>query len=342
MLSFLFIFALTMRADDAPIALHGFVDACYTWNINAPRSRQNFVAGTGTTAEHANEFDLNLAAVDAVHAAKPAGFHITLVAGSGADVVHASEPRPDVYRYIYQASIVYKVRQRLTFEGGIYSSHIGFEGFYSKDNWNYTRGWLGEFSPYYQAGVKASFALSRRWTAQVHLLNGWQNIGDNNDAKAIGTQIAFSSARLSAAFNTFAGAELPHDNKRLRTFGDFVATWNVTPASSIGLTVDRGRQELPVAAANWFGAGGYLRHTFNERHAVAMRVERFRDPDNGISGNRQTLTGGTLTYEFRPAPDLIVKAEARRDFSTAPVFAKQTDALTRNETLLVIGVVATF
>lgn len=329
-------------AGDAPIVVHGFVDTCYTWNRNAPQSHQNFVPGTGTTAEHANEFDLNLAAVDIVHDAKPAGFHVTIVAGSGTDVVHASEPRRDVYRYIYQASVFYKASARLMFEGGIYPSHIGFESFYSKDNWNYTRGWLGEFSPYYQAGVKVSYALSGRWSAQVHLLNGWQNIGENNDAKAIGTQIAFSSARLSAALNTFAGAELPNDNKHLRTFGDFLATWNVSPASSIGLTIDRGRQELPVAAANWFGAGGYLRRTFAERHAVALRVEHFRDPDNGISGTRQSLSGATLTYEFRPAPDLILKCEARRDSSTAPVFARQTDSWTRNETLLVIGAVATF
>lgn len=337
----LLVIAMSMHADDTPLALHGFVDTCYTWNRNAPRSRQNFVPGTGTTAEHANEFDLNLATVDALHAAKPAGFHLTVMAGRGADIVHASEPRRDVYRYD-QASLLYKTSDRVTFEGGIYPSHIGFEGFYSKDNWNYTRGWLGEFSPYYQTGVKASFALSGRWSAQVHLLNGWQNIADNNDAKAIGTQIAFLSSRLSAALNTFAGAELPNDNKHLRTFGDFVATWNVSPASSIGLTIDRGRQALPAAAANWFGAGGYFRHAFNRRHAVAVRIEHFRDPDNGISGTRQKLTGATLTYEFRPASDLIVKAEARRDSSTAPVFARQTDSLTRNETLLVIGAVATF
>ncbi|HUJ13529.1 MAG TPA: porin [Thermoanaerobaculia bacterium] len=339
----LILVALAARADEPPVLFHGFLDGYYAWNSNQPANHQNFEPGTGTSAARANEFEINLAAVTIDRDPAPVGFHFSLVAGNGTDIVHAADPARDTFRYIYQASLSYKATNKLTLEGGIYPSHIGFESFYSKDNWNYTRGWLGEFSPYYQAGVKATYAFNDTWSAQIHVLNGWQIIGENNDAKAAGTQIAYSGPRLSASFNTFVGAELPNDNKDLRLFGDLVATYKATPKFSVAGSLDRGRQQLPeLADANWLGASLWGRYAFDDRHAVAARVDRFRDPDNAISGAAQTVGSATLTYEFHPANNLIVKTEARRDHSTAAVFAKSHGATAKDENLLIIGVVATF
>ena len=330
------------------VSVHGFVDGYYAWNDNAPRSHENFVSGAGSTAKRANEFALNLGVVDIVRQAKPIGFHVALVLGDGADIIHAGEPPGagvgrDAYRHLYQASVLYKATERLTLEGGIFPSHIGYEGFYSKDNLNYTRSWLAEFSPYYQTGVKASYAFSDHWSGQLHLLNGWQIIGDNNDAKSVGTQIAYSTDRLSASFNTFLGPELTNDNKHLRTFGDLVASWKATPTMTVGVSVDRGRQAFPAHhEADWLGVACYGRIALDPRHAVALRAERFHDPDNGISGTGQTLTEATLTYEFRPAKNLILKVECRRDHSTSPVFSRGSDASSRHQSLGVLGAVATF
>jgi hypothetical protein len=340
--------ATQLLGDDKNLTtIHGFIDGYYAWNDNSPDNHENFVPGTGTTAKRANEFNLNLAAIDIVHDAGPVGFHFSAIAGNSADVVHAGEPRgsaigPDVYRHIYQASILYKANERLTFEAGIFPSHIGFEGFYSKDNWNYSRGWLGEFSPYYQTGIHANYQFSKHWEGEIHILNGWQIIGDNNDAKALGLKVAYTSDRLTTSFNTFDGPELPDDDKHWRHFGDLIATYKATPSLTLGGSIDRGRQELPGdAAANWFGIAGYGRYALDKRCAIALRVERFSDPDNGISGASQRLVEGTLTYEYRPAENLILKFEGRRDSSTATVFARGRNT-SRNETIAVIGAVVTF
>src|SRR5579872_4858644 len=334
---------LLATSASAQTQIHGFIDGYYAWNSNQPADHQNFVPGTGTTAARANEFEINLAALTFDRDPKPLGFHLAVVAGNGIDVVHASDPARETFRFIYQASVAYQATNKLTLEGGIYPSHIGFEGFYSKDNWNYTRGWLGEFSPYYQAGVKASYAFNDKWSAQVHVLNGWQNIGENNDAKAVGTQLAYNGSRLSAAFNTFAGAELPNDNTHLRLFGDWWASYKATSKFLIAASVDRGRQDLPAdASANWLGVSLWGRYAFDDRHVVAARVDRFRDPDNAISGARQTIGSATLSYEFHPVANLNLKTEVRRDHSTAAVFSESHDALSKSETLLIAGVVATF
>jgi hypothetical protein len=317
------------RADD--IALHAFVDGYYAWNSNDPASHESFIPGTGTTAKRANEFNVNLAAVELVKDAAPVGFHLSLVAGSGADVVHAAES--EGFRHVYQASVIYKPNERLTLEGGIFPSHIGFEAFFSKDNWNYTRGWLGELSPYYQTGVHAGYQFSKQWSGELHVLNGWQLINDNNGAKSIGAKIAYGGNRVSASLNTLDGPELPNDNHHWRHFGDLIATWKATPKLSVGGSLDRGHQQL----ANWLGLGLYGRYAIDNRHAVAVRAERFRDPDNGISGFAQELTEATVTYEVRPTPNLILKLEGRRDRSTASVFDGS-----KNQTLVVAGAVAPF
>jgi len=327
--------AILLVGVAARAEIHGFVDMYYARNSNHPGDHHNFILGTGTTAEHANEIALNVASFEVLRAPKPFGFHLNVIGGDGANVVHIAEPRR--FRNIYQASVSYS-KDKLTLEGGVFPSHIGFEGLFSKDNWNYTRGWLGELSPYYQAGVKAAYAWNDRWSGQLHVLQGWQLIHDNNHAKSVGTQIAYSAGRLSASLNTLIGPELADDDTDLRLFGDLITTYNVTPKFSVAGSVDRGRQELPGnASANWLGASVWARYAMNGRHAVAGRLDRLRDPDNGISGFAQTLSSATLTYEFNPTKNLIFKVDARRDHSTAAVFSNRN-----NENLLIFGAVARF
>ena len=329
-------------ANAQGIAVHGWIDGYYAWNDQRPDPRLNFFSGVGTTAHRAGQLELNVAGLEFAGAPKRFAYRVVLVDGDAADLVHAGElhPRRRSIRNVYQASLSYTapLGRGLSIEAGVYPSHIGFESFFSKDNWNYTRGWLGELSPYYQSGIKVSYAWSDRWSGQVHVLRGWQLVGDNNSAPAVGTQIAYNGARLSTSFNTFVGAELPNDNAHLRKFGDFVATWKATPRLTAGTQIDRGRQLYgESSAANWVGIGGYGRWAFDDRHALAVRGERFRDGDAGISGFPQTLTESTLTYELRPGRHLIVKAEGRRDHSTLPVFHGS-----RNQTLVIASVVAAF
>jgi hypothetical protein len=175
------------RADEPPeaIAIHGFVDGYYAWNVNDPGSHESFVPGTGTTAKRADEFALNLAAIDIVRDAAPLGFHLSLVAGKGADVVHAAES--EGFRHIYQASILYK-----------------------------------------------------------------------------------ASDRLTASLNTFDGPALAHDDSHWRHFGDLVAQYKVTPALTLGGSLDRGRQDLPGdTAANWLSVAAYGRYAIDTRRALA-------------------------------------------------------------------------
>ncbi|WP_044890201.1 porin [Myxococcus hansupus] len=332
------------------LKVEGGVDVYYARNLNRPSDGGNFIAGAGTTAKRDNEVSINLASLGVSLAPAPVGFKVLLGFGTGIEVLHQAEPEgvaigPDVWRHLQQATVSYATGP-LTLEAGVYPSHIGLESFQSQLNWNYTRSWMGEMSPYYQSGLKGTWAFDDAWSAQLHLLNGWQTIGENNRGKALGTQVAYSGPRLSAAFNTFVGEE---GDGGLRLFADVVATWKVTRAFSLAATADVGRQARSgQEAALWYAAGFNARVQLTEPVALAARVEAYRDRDGVISGTAQTLASGTLTLEMKPAEHLVLKLEARHDTSTAEVFTARATGVEGvptfkdSETLIVLGAVAYF
>jgi len=138
----------------------GFADLYYAFNDNHRGWRQ-LHPGTGTTAKRANEFAVNLVEFEVSATPEPVGFKIAV--GSGMRPMWSTlrksprRDRSDTWENLIQASVMYATHVGGTdLRGGIYPSHIGFEGFLSKDNWNYTRSWMGEFSPYYQTGSRSA------------------------------------------------------------------------------------------------------------------------------------------------------------------------------------------
>jgi len=354
---------LPARAQEAPaaapatstasptISMHGLVDLYYAANFNRPPDHENFIPGTGTTAKRANEFQLNIADLDLLVDAKPVSLHVIAVAGNGADVVHEAEPvgegtGRDVLRHVYQASIAYTapIGRGVVVQAGIFPSPIGIETFFSKDNWSYTRAWAGEFSPYYEAGLSVTVPFSDRWSADFHVVNGWQLVGDNNDGKSFEARVTYSVPMLSAQLAVFAGPELVDDDAHWRTFGDLVLTVNPNGKFRLAVELDDGYQSRPgLPPARWQALVGEARYSFSDRTAIALRAENFHDPDNGISGIRQTLREGTITLEYRPHPILILKLEARYDHSSAPVFSTRGEGgLRKEETIVLASAVAAF
>jgi hypothetical protein len=352
--------AQVLAADDVTlpggIVLHGAVDVYGDVNFNLPADRNNWFQDVGTTAKKGNEFSVNLASIDLSKDADPIGFHLWLAAGTGASVVHQAEPAGpiggvDVWQYVQAASISGRIPlgKGLLIEAGIMPSFLGFEGLASWANWTYTRSYSSEFSPYYEAGVRAAYAFDEHFTAQVRVLNGWQSIGDVNNAKSYGAQVAWTYDRWGLTVNGYAGPDLPNDDVDWRFFGDVIAT--VTPWTSVefALEMSGGTQQEPNAPnANWGGVALYGRWNFLPRFSAVVRGEIYRDARGLMSGTRQTLTEFTGTLAYTPWPALLLKLEGRYDHSTANVFtgsvliAGQAPQHLPSQALILLGAVAQF
>ena len=331
------------------VKLSGFVDVYASFDANRPSTRDGFLPGTGSTAKKANQLGVNLVAFEAVKEPAPLGFRVVLNWGTATDLIHSGEPTgtavgPEVWKVVQYATIAWKVPgSEVLLEGGVFPCHVGAEAYFSKDNPHYTRSFVAEYSPWYSAGVKATAPIGKGFTGQLHVLNGWQIVGENNDGKTLGAGLGWTSSAVDVSLNGLAGPEIPNDTAHWRSFGDLVVTWRPTPSVTVTGELDTGSQSRPgLDAATWWGAFVSARAALNDRNAVALRAERFSDPDAGITGFQQKLWGVTGTFEHRPHPRLILKVDVRYDESTEPLFdGSVAGEGETSQFLAVLGAVAT-
>ena len=315
-------------------------DVVYAHNSNDPASRRNFIAGNATSASRADEISLDLAAVELLLAPEPVGFRLLIGAGDTVEVLHSGEPDggrdrlgPVVYASMSWAP---PAVSGLALEAGLFSSHIGFESALPRDNWNLAPSYLATYTPYYQAGVKGTYAFGENWSGELHVVNGWQTARDANEALSFGGKLAWARDGWSVALNGWAGPEQADNDSDLRTLVDLVVAAPISERWRLGFESYLGAEERAGGDAEWLAAAGYVRFDPCERFFVAARAEWFDDPDAGITGFSQTLEAATLTFAWRPAEALTLRLEGRADRSDQPVFDGETGDATEERQQLAL------
>ncbi len=319
--------AFAEDASSVRWTLHGIIDTYWAFHTNRPAGGAGYFAGAGSTGGRSNAFAVNLAAIDASATTGPVVTRLALQVGTSADIVHVAEPGgvglgPELWRHLQRASVAYTipVGRGLTLEAGVMPSHNGYETYVSKDNWNYSRSWAADLSPYYECGVSLRYPMTEAWSVQLHVVNGWQTIGDLNEMKSFGLQVAYGGSLASAALNLHAGPELPGDNRHWRFFADVWAQVDPLPWLSLATVVDAAYEDRPSDPAWWLAGGLFVRFNATAWFKVALRGGIFHDPDGAISGTAQTLGEASLTLDFLPIDGLLFRLEGRFDQSTAALF----------------------
>jgi hypothetical protein len=306
------------QRDDKPKVTFGaFADFYYAYDFEKPASRDR--AFTTQPARH-NEFNVNLAFIETEISADRMRGRLALQTGTAVNLNYSAEVNNrDLAQLIQEAVAGYRVAENLWIDAGIYFSHIGFESWISRDNWTYTRSLCSDFSPFYQTGVKATWQTSPKVALQLHLLNGWQNIAENNGSKAIGMQVAFTpSDRVSLAYNNFLGNEQSDSlASRVRFFNDVVLKFSLSPSFQIAGMVDFGIEEkaMGTGSSTWYDFLLLGRYQLTSFFALAGRVEYFGDKDQVIvkTGTMDgfQVYGGSITADVNLAPNLSWRLEAR-------------------------------
>ena len=178
----------TLTATKSGLTISGYADIYYQYDFNKPadKLRPPFLYNF---KKH-DELNTNLVLLKADYDGKNFRANLAVMAGNYAKYNLAAEP--EFFRYIYEASIGYKLSEKISVDAGIFPSHIGCESAIAKDNWNLSRSILAENSPYYETGIKLNYEPNDQWTFSLLGLQGWQNIKDYNSSKALGTQIVFT------------------------------------------------------------------------------------------------------------------------------------------------------
>lgn len=312
------------------VTLEGF----YQYNWNRPFDRVNLLRAYDTRA---NVFGLQQAAVviesaPNVDEGRRFGARVDLQFGQATETVQgsaANEPRPDVYRHVWQAygSYVFPVGRGLTADFGKFASNLGYETNYAKDNNHFSRAYLFNFLPFYHSGLRLSLPVSDQVTVMYMLTNGIQQTEDFNDYKSNHfSAIVKPAGSLTWTTNYYFGQEQPDGGQPtgpdgfFRVLDSYVA-WSATPALGLGVDVNYVTSEVNAAddASSLQGTGVYARYQVSTPAALAVRYERL-DDDGLFGGIDQVLHEITATAEYKFADGFLMRAEFRRDWSNQRFF----------------------
>jgi hypothetical protein len=327
-----------------PIDFSGLVDGYYSFNFNHPATRNNNLRYFDAKA---NQASLNMAKLTTEHSADPAGFKLELIFGRAADLFHATEPAGiEVYKHLLQAYVIVKPAgwRGVQFDFGKFVTSAGAEVTETHLNWNYSRGLLYANGPFYHFGARLAVPVHSNFTLGYQLVNGWNNVEDNNSGKTQGFAAGLTTSRVNWFNNYYAGPEKTNTNEGWRHFYDTVFAINPNGRVNALLNFDYGHENNPGRrASKFYGVLGAVRVPLGERMAFSPRYEWYKDRDGLITGTAQTLQEITLTLEYRMQEGFLGRLEYRRDWSSHEFFDRGNEtASQRNQDTLLIGFVVYF
>lgn len=354
---------------------NGTLDGYYEYNFNSPVGRVNLLRAYDVSS---NSFSLNQATFVIERAPdlsenRRFGVRVDLQYGQATETLQgsaANEPRPNVYRPIFQAYGTYiaPVGSGLTVDFGKWASALGIENNYTKDQMNYSRSYLFNFLPFYHMGVRAAYDLTPKINVAYWLVNGAEQTEDFNGFKSQAFIFTLKPAStLTWNLNYYFGQEqrdvvqvlnpglpsgptqpglpttpiTPAPNGREHIL-DTYATWNANSKWTFAGEADYVINRVFAASAPSHDMGGaaYARYQWTPRFAVGARSEYLSDRGGLFSGKTQALKEVTFTTEYKFAEGFLMREEWRRDFSNQPFFLTDTaSVLKKGQNTATIGLV---
>lgn len=346
------------QSPDSKWHYGGFVDVGYLLDFNHPANR---VFRSRGTTWHTDRPQINMAAFYLKKKATEDsrwGVELTAQAGKDAELFGFSATAPNIggYRFLRQlgptnVSYLAPVGKGLTIQGGIFSSFIGYDSLYAKDNFNYTRPWGADFTPYFMMGVNVSYPFTKKVTGTFFVVNGYWHLATANHVPSWGGQAAISATSHLTVKQTFLVG--PHQSNTSFKFWRFLSDTIIehkTDRRTIAFDTNFSTEAVNSPGsprAWWFAAQLPMRWTLNPRWAVAVRPEVAWDSQGRWTLARQTVTAITSTLEYKlpyKSSNTILRLEHRYDRSTGPDggFFRGRIGLTPGQHLLIFATIFTF
>ncbi|MDX2149640.1 MAG: outer membrane beta-barrel protein [Bryobacteraceae bacterium] len=358
--------------------LNFYFDGYHAWNTHRPLGRVNLLRAYDVTA---NNFSINQTGMIIDRAADPGagrrwGFRLDLMYGQATETLQGgaqNEPRPQAYRNVFQAygSYVAPLGKGLTVDFGKWSSALGPEGNYTKDQINYSRSYFFNFLPFYHMGFRAVYPVNDQLSMGYWLVNGANQTEDFNGFKSqLGQAVIKPVKNVTWTLNYYAGREqrglVPALHPGMPTIPtqpglsttpvgrtprgrfhvlDTYAFWNATDKLTVGAEFDYviNRVETNGPPQRIIGGAGYLRYQLTPHVYFGQRYVRLNDRAGLFSGVSQNLNDVTSTLGFRPAQGFETRLEYRRDFSNVPFFYRREPGdLSKHQQTFTLGLLYWF
>ena len=342
----------------------GFVDLGYLLDFNDPANR--LFRNRGTTF-HVDEFDVNMAEAyirKDVSDVSRWGVELGVQGGEDSKVFGFSATAPNlagsnVLRHAGAANVSYlaPMGHGLKLQAGIFSSFIGYDSLYAKDNFNYTRPWGADYTPYLMMGVNASYDFNKKLSGALFVINGYWHLAHANNVPSTGGQLAYKpSDRVTLKETILYG---PQQSNTALEFWRFFSDSSIERKGAhvtAAFEYQIGAEEVDISGrplALWTAAQLPVHWNVRGRWSVAVRPEFAWDRNGRWTGFEQTIKAFTTTLEYRipyRQASAILRLEHRVDdsrgkgggFFTDGAVSPGVPALTPTQHLLIFAAIFTF
>jgi len=361
--------AFTLAAEDRSVldylkgtTINAMFDGYYEYNFNDPVGRVNLLRAYDVLSNvfSLNQADLIVERAPDVAAGRRYGARIDLQWGQATASSQGNplnEPRPDIYRNIFQAYGTYVVPlcNGLTVDFGKWASSLGAEGNYTQYQINYSRSYWFNFLPFYHMGGRLNYPVNKKLALNYWIVNGTNQTEPTNGFKdELFGLVVTPNKKISWTVNYYLGQEHP-DAIAVPTCGpvpvqpglcfqqvspapdgktnifDSYVTWQTTPKLYLALEGDYEVERLwantepgqSSAPSDVWGGAAYAKYQLTPRTYLAGRTEYLNDHGGlftGITSYIEALKEVTATYDFTLANGFDMRWEYRRDFSNRPIF----------------------
>lgn len=352
-------FSMSLFAEELPVKVGGFLDTYYAFDSNAPKNHEREF--TTQPVRH-NEFNINLAYIEAVLKQEKTRGRLALQFGQSVTKNTSGEPRegatsgPQDAKVFQEAFIGRKLGERTWIDMGIFLGNIGAESWISKDNWTYTRALNLDYVPYYSSGVRLEHALNQKQSFQIQILNGWQNMSENNEGKAIGMQYKhLLNQSMTFTYNNFFGDEevVPNqaDNTykpRFRAYHNFIFQWPKSDLWQYLASFDVGHQSQQAndGVDGWVATTFTVRRILDTERSIATRFEYYSDPHgaNIVTGtpNGFQVVGVSMNFDQKLDQNVLWRTELRGFHSKDKIYPQGSAGKNRLDGFLVTSFSAWF
>jgi hypothetical protein len=342
------------------LKLSGFVDVAYTHNFNNPASDLNQLHIFDTNA---NAFMPHLAQVLLERPADAggslvdrAGFRARLNFGLDSRVTRArtnfqtgTTNNELDFQELY-AQYIIPVGNGLDVKVGKMNTLIGYEVINSWENPNFSRSFMfGLGQAFTTTGIRFSYQFNPVVLATFGVVNGWDNVDDNNRGKTMEWLLAvtpharfgvswygsYGPEQANRAFGDATSGSLPGNPSAKRFVNGLIVTAKVTDQTTVVLEPYYVNEASnPAIAANpslrknarWEGIAAYAIHDFTDQWSFRLRGEVFEDAGGfrtcggtfNNAGGTNTCFGATNTTPAIPVAQTLWEVTPTLQFKPVP------------------------
>jgi hypothetical protein len=318
--------------EGSGLTISGSVDTYYKYDFSDYRSEGGNTSNIGTSfASDQNSVSIGMVNLILEQTLGKASFVGDVAfgprnagsAGPGTDVM---EP------HIQNLYVSYALTDKFTLTAGYMGTFVGYEIISPTGNFNYSTSYMFTNGPFQNAGIKAEYAFSDRFSLMVGLFDDWNVYTDFNGVSDFGAQLYVAPVDGWDVYVNFitgspSGTEI-----------DLTTGYQITDAFYLGLNAaDYSADE---GDGGFTGAALYAQYAFTDGFALGARFESFKDKEGGyfLDTEESSVTAFTLSANLKSGP-LTFIPEIRFDNGSEEIFYDSDMMATKSASQLVFAVV---